>query len=149
INITSQSDLKKIKIDVNNQSVPVSSIATIEKSEQATSILRKNGEEYSRIEAKADPKKLSVVSQMIAAKTKEIDLPDHVTLSIGGAGEEQAEQFNELFLVMLISIAIVYLIMVMTFKTLRAPLAILFTLPLALIGAILGLLISGLPIDIG
>lgn len=149
INITSQSDLKKIKIDVNNQSVPVSSIATIEKSEQATSILRKNGEEYIRIEAKADPKKLSVVSQMIAAKTKEIDLPDHVTLSIGGAGEEQAEQFNELLLVMLISIAIVYLIMVMTFKTLRAPLAILFTLPLALIGAILGLLISGLPIDIG
>ena len=55
----------------------------------------------------------------------------------------------ELFQLMVVSIGLVYLIMVLTFKTLRAPLVILFTLPLAMIGAVLGLLISRTPIDIG
>jgi multidrug efflux pump subunit AcrB len=49
---------------------------------------------------------------------------------------------------MLISVGIVFLIMVITFKTVRAPIAILFSLPLAAIGAILGLLISRIPVDI-
>ena len=49
---------------------------------------------------------------------------------------------------MLASIGIVFLIMVITFKSVRAPIAILFTLPLAAIGAILGILISQISIDI-
>ena len=49
---------------------------------------------------------------------------------------------------MLVSIGIVFLIMVITFKTIRTPFAILFSLPLAAIGAVLGLLISRIPVDV-
>ena len=49
---------------------------------------------------------------------------------------------------MAVSIGIVFLIMVITFKTIRAPIAILFSLPLAAVGAILGLLISRITVDI-
>ena len=76
-------------------------------------------------------------------------MPSDVSLETGGAASAQEEQFLELFQLMAVSIGLVYLIMVLTFKTLRAPLVILFTLPLAMIGAVLGLLISRTPIDIG
>ena len=49
---------------------------------------------------------------------------------------------------MLISIGLVFLIMVITFKSMRAPIAILFSLPLAAIGAVLGLVISRISVDI-
>ena len=49
---------------------------------------------------------------------------------------------------MLVSIGIVFLIMVITFKSIRAPIAILCSLPLAAIGAILGIVISGISVDI-
>ncbi len=61
---------------------------------------------------------------------------------------QQAEDFTDLFLIMLVSIGIVFLIMVMTFKSIKAPIAILCSLPLAAIGAILGILISGISVDI-
>ena len=67
---------------------------------------------------------------------------------VGGASADQASEFNDLFMTMLASIGIVFLIMVITFKTIRAPIAILFSLPLAAIGAILGIIISGISVDV-
>jgi multidrug efflux pump subunit AcrB len=58
------------------------------------------------------------------------------------------EDFTDLFLTMLVSIGIVFLIMVITFKSIKAPIAILTSLPLAAIGAILGILISRISVDI-
>lgn len=67
---------------------------------------------------------------------------------IGGASTQQADDFSDLFITMLVSVGIVFLIMVITFKTIRAPISILFSLPLAAIGAILGLLISRISVDV-
>lgn len=144
-----QRDLEKITIAVGDDVVPLSSIAKIEKNERPTSVLRKDGDEYVRVEVTVDPKNLSKISQDIERQTSELNLPKGVTLEMGGAASAMTDQFAELFQVMAVSIGIVYFIMVVTFKTLRAPLAILFTLPLAAIGAVLGLLVSGTPVDVG
>ncbi|RBN37449.1 AcrB/AcrD/AcrF family protein, partial [Priestia megaterium] len=71
-----------------------------------------------------------------------------VDVVIGGASTQQGEDFSDLFITMLVSIGIVFLIMVITFKTIRTPFAILFSLPLAAIGAVLGLLVSRIPVDV-
>ncbi|MFC4768157.1 efflux RND transporter permease subunit [Effusibacillus consociatus] len=147
LNPTSEEDLSKIEAATREGAVPLSSIAKIERSEKPSTILKKDGQEYVRVTAAVDPKKLSDISKEIAVKTGVLSLPDGVTLKTGGAVELQADQFSELFQTMAASIGVVYLIMVMTFKTLRAPLAILFTLPLAAIGAVLGLLITNTPVD--
>lgn len=149
IHPTSDSDLKDISVISNEKQVKLSSIAKIDKVEKPTSVLRKDGKEYVRVSVEADPKNLSKIASEINMKAGETDLPDGISLEYGGAASVQAEQFMELFQLMAVSIGLVYLIMVLTFKTLRAPLVILFTLPLALIGAILGLLVSRIPIDIG
>src|SRR5690606_30638441 len=88
-------------------------------------------------------------AQEVNNKTSKLKLPDGYSIQAGGAATAQDEQFTELFQLMLISIGLVYLIMVLTFKTLRAPLVILFTLPLAVIGSVLGLVVSKIPVDIG
>ena len=68
-----------------------------------------------------------------------MDLPENVEVLVGGSSSQQADDFTDLFLIMLVSIGIVFLIMVITFKSIKAPIAILCSLPLAAIGAILGI----------
>jgi HAE1 family hydrophobic/amphiphilic exporter-1 len=84
----------------------------------------------------------------VATLLKKIEKPDGVNVSLGGAGEEMNSQFADLFATMAAAIGIVYLIMVITFGQARAPFAILFSLPLAAVGAILALVISRIPLDI-
>ncbi len=149
IHPTSDSELEDIYVAVDQEVLTLSSIAKIEKAEKPTTVLRKDGNEYIRMNVEVDPENLSKIANEVYEKTSELTLPEGVTIDTGGAASDQAEQFAELFQLMAVSIGLVYLIMVLTFKTLRAPLVILFTLPLALIGAVFGLLISKTPIDIG
>lgn len=149
INPTSEAELKDVSVVVNEEVVPLSSIAKIEKANKPTSVLRKDGKQYVRINVEVDSKNLAAIAQEVGKTVDEIKLPEGFTLNMGGAATDQDEQFAELFQLMAISIGLVYLIMVLTFKTLRAPLVILFSLPLAVIGSVLGLLISQTPVDIG
>lgn len=147
INPTSENDLSKLQLVTPTGTVPVSSVAKIEESEQTSTILHKDGDQYIRVSADVDPEKLSVVSKNIDEKLKDVKLPSSVKLVKGGATEQQADDFIDLGLVALASIGLVYLIMVITFRSLRTPLAILMTLPLASIGAILGLIVSRVSVD--
>lgn len=151
----------KTKEDLNNMLVatptgmkPISKLATLKEEEKPTSVFHKDGDSYVRITAKVDPEKLSKINAEITKvivgvkDQKGMNIPDGVNVYIGGASVQQADDFSDLFITMLVSVGIVFLIMVITFKTFRAPIAILCSLPLAAIGAILGLLISGIPVDI-
>lgn len=146
-NPTSKADLENSKIMTETGVVSLSTIASIDKSEQSSTILHKDGDQYLRVSALVDSDKLSVVSDKINKATKDLKLPKGVKLATGGATDQQSSDFADLGLTMLASIGLVYLIMVITFKNLRTPIAILMTLPLASIGAILGLLITGVSID--
>ncbi|MGE6261292.1 efflux RND transporter permease subunit [Heyndrickxia sporothermodurans] len=147
LNPATKNDLDKIQIATQTGMVPLSSIAKIEKVTQSSTVLHKNGKEYIRISADVNPEKLSVISADIDKKLDKLKLHKNVTLVKGGAVAQQASDFADLGLVMVISIGLVYLIMVITFKTLRTPVAILMTLPLASIGAILGLIVSRVSVD--
>jgi len=149
------SDIEQIPVATGTgEIVPVSEIASIQAEEHATTLLHKAGKPFIRITADVDPKRLSIIADDIQASvigsksTDGIEVPKGVNVFVGGASEEQASDFTDMFLTMMVSIGIVYLIMVITFKTFRAPLTILFSLPLAAIGAILGLLVSRIPVDL-
>ena len=155
INTETPDDLKKIPIMTETGMVPVSEIATLEKNESSTTQFHKNGETYLQVTAKVDPAKLSEISTKINLElfgdkkdNKGMDIPKDVEVLVGGASAQQAEDFTDLFLTMLVSIGIVFLIMVITFKSIKAPIAILTSLPLAAIGAILGIIVSRISVDI-
>lgn len=147
IQAESQEDLKNMTIMTAAGPQPLSQVAALEVTDQPAMLYHKDGKPYVRITAEVDPKKVSAIGADIKKQTDGITLPDGVTLFAGGASADQAGDFGDLGMTALISIGLVYLIMVLTFKTLRAPLAIMFSLPLAAIGAIVALIISGVTPD--
>jgi multidrug efflux pump subunit AcrB len=151
----SSGDLKNIPVMTETGMVPVSALANLNKEEKPSNQFHKDGDPYIRIIATVDAKKLSDISaemnKIIFGDKKEnkgLKFAEGVEVFFGGASAQQADDFTDLFTTMAISIGIVFLIMVITFKTIRAPIAILCSLPLAAVGAILGLLISRITVDI-
>jgi len=72
-----------------------------------------------------------------------LGLPSSVTVELTGITQQQTEGFSSLLFAMLISIGVVYIVMVIVFGSLLDPFIILFSLPLATIGAFAGLLLTG------
>jgi HAE1 family hydrophobic/amphiphilic exporter-1 len=147
MNPKSKSDLNKLLVATNQGIEPVSKVATLTEKKASSTVLHKDGKTFVRVSVEVNPDKLSVVAKKLALTVNKVKLPKGVTLVKGGAEAQQSSDFADLGMTMLVSILLVYLIMVITFRTLRAPLAILMTLPLASIGAVLGLLISKVPAD--
>ncbi|MDZ5470359.1 efflux RND transporter permease subunit [Bacillus sp. 31A1R] len=151
----STEDLEETPIMTATGMVPVSKVATLVQEDKPTTIFHKDGETYLQLAVSVDPAKLSDINKEITLaiygdkkENKEMEFPEGVEVFIGGASVQQADDFTDLFMTMFISVGLVFLIMVITFKSFRAPIAILFSLPLAAIGAILGLLVSGISVDI-
>jgi HAE1 family hydrophobic/amphiphilic exporter-1 len=134
-------DLAKLPIFMQAGVVELSKIAAIEQTNETSSVLHKDGHLYVRVTAQVDPTNLSVIGTDIQKKIDELKLPEGVTLQTGGAAQQQADDFTDLFTTMAAALGFVYLIMVITFKSLRGPLAIICSLPLAAIGAVVGLLV--------
>ncbi|WP_242144967.1 MULTISPECIES: efflux RND transporter permease subunit [unclassified Bacillus cereus group] len=128
--------------------IPLKDIATISEKQLQTEIFHKDGKETIQINAVAANDDLSKVSAEVNAAIAKLDLPTGAKVAVAGATESMQENFTDLFQIMGIAIGVVYLIMVITFGQARAPFAILFSLPLAAIGGILGLIISGTPVDL-
>ncbi|MBC8081449.1 MAG: efflux RND transporter permease subunit, partial [Gorillibacterium sp.] len=140
-------ELKGITIMTGGGPQLLSQLGTLEVRNEPAMLYHKDGKPYVRITAEVDPKKVSKIGAEIKKEVKSIVPPEGVTLFAGGASVDQAGDFNDLGMTALISIGLVYLLMVLAFKTLRAPLAIMFSLPLAAIGAIVALVVSGVTPD--
>ena len=154
LNPKNPEDLEAITVRTDTGLKKVSEIASLKSEESSTKQFHKDGKTYLQVTATVDPTKLSEISNELNLEifgdnkeNKGMDLPQGVEVFVGGASAQQADDFTDLFLTMLISIGIVFLIMVITFKSLKAPIAILFSLPFAAIGAVLGLVISRISVD--
>ncbi|WP_406860498.1 efflux RND transporter permease subunit [Streptomyces sp. HUAS MG47] len=117
------------------------------------SMTRIDGARAATITAKPTGDNTGAVSAELQSKLNALDLPDGATASIGGVSEDQSEAFLQLGLAMLAAIAIVFMLLVATFKSLVQPLILLVSIPFAATGAI-GLLIAtdtamGVPAMIG
>ena len=84
------------------------------------------------------------VEQMVAAKPLTADVRMH----IGGQGEELQESINSLLFAFGLAVFLVYLVMASQFESLLHPFVILFTIPLALVGAVLALLLTGSTVSV-
>jgi multidrug efflux pump subunit AcrB len=142
-------EIKNLQVMTKAGLQPISAVAEVKQSNKPNTIYRIDGHEYILVSATVDPKRLSEIGNAIKMKAMELqaDLPDGVQVVVGGSAEDFAEDMSSLGSTMLASIGIVYLILVITYKALRTPFAILFTLPLAAIGAMLGIIVSGVTID--
>jgi HAE1 family hydrophobic/amphiphilic exporter-1 len=113
-----------------------------------TSIARQSGELVATISITPDEGELGAVTASVQQSLAELELPQGVTAEIGGLAETQTESFEQLGLAMLVAIAIVFMLLVATFRSLRQPLILLVSIPFAATGAIALLLATGRPLGI-
>jgi HAE1 family hydrophobic/amphiphilic exporter-1 len=118
-----------------------------------TSITRIDGERSITVSGTATGSNLGKTTADLNTKLAALDLPAGATYTLGGASADQSEAFGNLALAVLAAIAIVFLIMAATFKSLVQPLILLISVPFAATGAIAALLVTdtalGVPALIG
>lgn len=119
-------------------------VAKIREIEAPVTISRDKQQQVVKVTADIDSKDKGGVSNKVTAELSKLNLPAGVTGGIsGGVAEDIQKSFSEMFVAMGASVFIVYLIMVLAFGNASAPFAILFSLPLAAIGGLIGLFVTG------
>ncbi|MBD3235790.1 MAG: MMPL family transporter [Candidatus Eisenbacteria bacterium] len=74
--------------------------------------------------------------------------PRGVSVELGGQSEEMEVSFDSLRFALALAVFLVYLVMAATFESLIHPFVVLFSIPLALVGVVIGLLLTGTPISV-
>jgi hydrophobic/amphiphilic exporter-1 (mainly G- bacteria), HAE1 family len=128
--------------------VAIEDVVKVEEGETSDTVSRRDGKVYAQVSAELSSSDVSKASADIQKDIKELDLPSGIEVNMGGVTEDIQESFTQLGLAMLAAIAIVYLILVITFGGGLAPFAILFSLPFTITGALVALLIAGETISI-
>ncbi|MFJ2770114.1 efflux RND transporter permease subunit [Streptomyces sp. NPDC087300] len=143
-------ELKKLPL---GPGVRLGTIADVRLVDGPVSMTRIDGARAATITAKPTGDNTGAVSADLTKKLDALKLPDGATATIGGVSEDQDEAFAKLGLAMLAAIAIVFMVLVATFRSLVQPLILLVSIPFAATGAI-GLLVAtdtpmGVPAMIG
>ena len=128
--------------------VTLGSIATVEQLDVPVSITASNGQRTAKVSVTPSGSNLGAVNTEVQKRLADVPLPPGVTAELGGATTQQAESFQQLGLALLAAIAIVYVIMVATFKSLIQPLILLVSVPFAATGAVALLLATGVPLGL-
>ena len=135
--------------DGDKKTVVLSDIAEISKSESMDVIRRQNQKRYLTITASvAESSTTTAVSNNIKSALKDYDLPSGCSIEYSGSDATTMEAVEQLMLMLLLGVILIYLIMVAQFQSLKSPFIIMFTIPLAFTGGFLGLLVTGLDVSV-
>ncbi|MFE1245820.1 efflux RND transporter permease subunit [Fictibacillus sp. NPDC058756] len=128
--------------------MPLSELVTVEEGTTLNTLARSKGEYYATVSGNAIGDDMSKATSEVQKDIDKLDMPKGVTVGVAGVQADMTETFTQLGAAMLAAIAIVYFILVVTFREGVAPFAILFSLPFAVIGSFVGLLIAGETISV-
>ncbi|WP_404445798.1 efflux RND transporter permease subunit [Sutcliffiella horikoshii] len=128
--------------------MPLSELVEVEEGTTLNTLARSKGEYYASVSGTVIGDDVSKATAEVDEAISDVDLPNGVTMEVAGVTADMQETFTQLGLAMLAAIAIVYFILVVTFGEGVAPFAILFSLPFAVIGAFVGLLLAGETISV-
>ncbi len=128
--------------------IPLGSIADLKPDEGPAEIRHVNGQRAAEITANLSAFDLDEVALLAQGMLREMALPPGVDGEVAGQEREVRESARALAEILLISLFLVFVVMATQFESLRAPLLIMGSVPLALIGVIFGLWISHTPLSI-
>lgn len=149
-----KNNIKDIKLtytdkEGNEKTTKLSEVAEISDSESMNSITRSDQKRYIKVSGTLkDGYTNTDVSNKAKAVFDDYKLPDGCSIEYSGSNESTMEAVNQMLLMMLLGIILIYLIMVAQFQSLKSPFIIMFTIPLAFTGGFLGLLITGFDVSV-
>ncbi|WP_177167912.1 efflux RND transporter permease subunit [Marininema mesophilum] len=141
-------DIKELELSTpNGKKVKLKEIADVKKVTYPAVLQLRNGEKYATISGDIIKENTGGVLLDLQAKLNKLKLADDVKVTLGGSNEQITESFKDLGIAILLAIGLVFIVMMIAFGEGRAPFAILFSLPFAITGALLGNFIAGQPIS--
>ena len=126
--------------------VALSQVADVDLEPSLQSIQHRNGDKT--ITVRADIKEgvnLQKILSEFENKLNDIETPKGHSVEVGGEVEDIEKSFRETFTSMIVAVILIAFILILQFNSFRQPFIILFTLPLAVIGVIIGLTVFGQP----
>ncbi len=124
-------------------SSPLSEIASVVETDGPVTITRTDGSRSASITGSLTSEDTQAVGQQIQQIIDGLAMPPGVEVTNGGVFAQIAEGFQSIFLAMIVGVVGVYLVMVASLGSLRNPFVIITSLPLAIIGALAALAITG------
>ncbi|NBC26952.1 MAG: MMPL family transporter [Bacteroidetes bacterium] len=128
--------------------VPLSAIASVEVTNGPGEIRRVAQQRVAIVSANLNYGDLGEAADDIRQTLSETTLPTGIFAQIGGQNEEMSDSFRSMMFALALAVFLVYLVMASQFESLLHPFIILFTIPLALVGAILALYLTGTTISV-
>jgi HAE1 family hydrophobic/amphiphilic exporter-1 len=145
----SKEDLENLLVpNQSGQEVALKDIGEVIRGEGPVTVVRENQQDSIVITATFEGKDMGSVAMNVQNAINEMvkDLninTDQYTIKTGGGAEMMDDAFASLLLAVVLAIVFVYMVMASQFESLLQPFIIMFTLPLAIIGVILGLFVTG------
>ena len=145
----SLSELNNMVITSGQKDFRLVELARISESTAPKEIYRLNQNRVTRVTADLDESvSLDKAAQRIREAVSGIELPQNYSITVTGEEERRAESMGSLLLALVLSIVLVYMVMASQFESLLHPFTILLTIPLALVGAVLMFLVTGITVNI-
>ncbi len=133
-----------------NKIVTLDQVSTLKRGEGPIQIVRENQARKVSVTANVVGRDVGTVTREIKARLAALEkvLPSGYFFEYGGQYEQMQDAFKTLALAFALAVLLVYMVMASQFESFLHPFIIMFTIPLGLIGVVLGLLIAGKPVNL-
>ena len=137
-------NIERLPISVagTNMMVPLDQIATISMGKGPAQIQHLDSKRMVAVSANTQGRASGEVTADAMKLAKQIEFPQGYGITLGGASKDQQEVFREMAIALVMGIALMYLVLVMQFGSFTAPLPVMLSLPLSLIGVVVALLLT-------
>ncbi|MFM1991652.1 MAG: hypothetical protein RJA99_4609 [Pseudomonadota bacterium] len=147
-NARSPEGLGRLLIETPNGRVPLSRVASIEDSDGPNQVSRDDGRRRIVLSANVQGRALSAVVADIRQAVAQVKLPEGYFITLGGQFEAQEEASRLVGLLSIASALLMFVVLYSRYKSTTLSLMVMANIPLALVGAVFGLWLSGQPLSV-
>lgn len=141
-------ELSKLFFLQNGVQIPLNSLIKVHETVGPEAVNREKQQRVITVSANLKNGNYSRTVQKIEKALAGLELYKDTKIEVGGQNQEMKDSFNQLILMFLLSLLLVYMVLASQFESLLSPFIIILVVPMALIGAIFGLLLFGLSINV-
>ncbi len=137
-------DIQEITIiNPSGDKIKLSELCQVKEYWSPPNIEHKRRERIAKVSVKPVGISLGELATRIRTEMNEVEVPPEIMVNVGGAYEDQMEGFQDIGLLMIVSLILVFIVMASQFESFAMPFVIMFSIPFAFTGVVLSLLLTG------
>ncbi len=130
------------------QKIRLNNVARVKETYGPLEIERKNRERVMTVECNTYKRSMGEVVDDIKNAISKIAIPEGVSINFGGEAEEQKEAFQDLFVLLILGIVLVYMVMAAQFESFFDPFIVMFAIPFTFTGVIIAFVLTGINLNV-